>query len=255
MSWASRRRTVYAGGVVLFFAVVVGVPLAFFLYQAPTCFDGKQNQGETGIDLGGPCQALNSEELQPEVVMWARAFKVRSGEYAAIAYIQNPNRNAAAVKVPYHFSFYDSSNVIVAERSGVVTIMPGGITPVYEGQLMTGNRNISRTFFEFTDSVHWLRAGNPTAALMTGDVKTNITTTAASVSANIRNTDITKRDNVTVIAVAFDNLGNAFAASRTFIESLAGDESRRIVFTWPEGFPEPPVRTDIIPVMMPELEE
>lgn len=254
MSWASRRRTVYASGVILFFAVVVGVPLALYLYRAPTCFDGKQNQGETAIDLGGPCQALDSERVASETVLWSRAFPVRPGEYAAVAYIQNPNRDAAALLVPYRFSLYDSANVLVAEREGVVTIMPGGITPVYEGKITTGNRVVARTFFELTGSVNWVRAGNPAAALLTSNTKVTADSATPTIAVDVRNTDVSARKQVAIVAVVFDSLGNAFAASRTLIPELAGDEEKHIVFTWPDSFAANPVRTDIIPVMVPELQ-
>src|SRR3989338_3474016 len=49
MSWASKRRTAYGGGVFLFFTAIIGIPLAIWIYEPPACFDGKQNQGETAV--------------------------------------------------------------------------------------------------------------------------------------------------------------------------------------------------------------
>src|SRR5262245_56248218 len=128
MSWAMRRRVLYVIGVVIFFAVLIGVPVAIALHKAPTCFDGVQNQGETSIDLGGPCTLLDPSAITPTAVMWARAFKLRDGMYDAVAYIQNPNSAAGVGSVKYHMALYDSENVLVAERFGDTPIMPGGIT-------------------------------------------------------------------------------------------------------------------------------
>src|SRR3989344_7429415 len=91
MSWASRRRTFYILGIVLFFMVTVGIPAAIFLYKPPTCFDGKQNQEETAVDKGGPCLLLDERTLVPHAVVWSRSFEVRDGTYSAVAYIENPN--------------------------------------------------------------------------------------------------------------------------------------------------------------------
>ncbi len=61
MSWASRRRTTYLTGVILFFVVIIGGPVAYLILSvAPTCTDGTQNGGETGIDIGGPCPLLDA---------------------------------------------------------------------------------------------------------------------------------------------------------------------------------------------------
>src|SRR3989344_828026 len=140
MSWASRRRTVYLLGIFLFFAVVLGIPTAIWLYEPPTCFDGTQNQGETALDKGGPCVLLDERTLSPSAILWSRAFSVRTGSYNALAYIENPNRDAGVRLVAYRFGLYDEKNVLVAERDGRTFVMPGGITPVFEGAIDTGNR-------------------------------------------------------------------------------------------------------------------
>src|SRR3989344_2514809 len=134
MSWASRRRTKYLTAVILFFIVVVGGPIAYTILSIePTCFDGKQNQGETVPDKSGPCSILDERYITPYAVMWARSFEVRSGSYTAVAYIGNPNPEAGVALAHYRFGLYDSQNILIAERVGATFIMPGGITPVLEG--------------------------------------------------------------------------------------------------------------------------
>src|SRR3989344_4168769 len=136
MSWASRRRTIYAIGVILFFLIVVGGPLLYsYLKTPPTCTDGRQNQGETSVDKGGPRPLLDTSSLSPSAILWTRSFYVRSGSYDAVAYIQNPNQEAGVRAVSYRF-------VLIAERTGAAFLMPGGITPVFEGAIDTGNRTL-----------------------------------------------------------------------------------------------------------------
>src|SRR4051812_12046883 len=116
MSWAMRRRILYAVGVFLFLCIVIGGPVAYhYLSEPATCSDGIQNQNETAPDRGGPCPLADENLLAPSSVMWTRAFKVRDGSYSATSYIQNPNDHAGVAQINYIFSLYDSQNVLVAE--------------------------------------------------------------------------------------------------------------------------------------------
>ena len=56
--------------VILAIILIVGLPAFLLLYKAPTCFDGKQNQGEGGIDCGGPCVKLCPSAFLPPEVIW-----------------------------------------------------------------------------------------------------------------------------------------------------------------------------------------
>src|ERR1043166_8328106 len=157
MSWAVRRRVLYILGLCLFFGIVIGLPVAYTLLTVlPTCVDGQQNQGETAPDMGGPCPRVNVYSLSPSSVLWTRAFKIRNGAFSATAYIENPNEGAGIASIPYIFSLYDEQNVLVAERRGTTYIMPGGITPVYEGDIDTGNRIAVHAFFRFITNGQWL---------------------------------------------------------------------------------------------------
>src|SRR3954467_14194633 len=116
MSWAMKRRVLYVLGVIIFLAILIGVPLAISLHKEPTCFDGVANQGETSPDHGGPCVLLDEASITPNAVILARSFRVRDGTYAAIAYIENPNSGAGVEKVKYRMALYDSENVLVTEN-------------------------------------------------------------------------------------------------------------------------------------------
>ena len=75
MSWAGRRRFIYLATVILFFVIVIGTPVVYLIISIkPTCFDGKQNQGETAPDKSGPCLVLDERYITPYAVMWARSF-------------------------------------------------------------------------------------------------------------------------------------------------------------------------------------
>ena len=246
-----KRRVLYVLGVVIFFAIVISVPLAIILHKAPTCFDGVMNQGETKIDRGGPCVLLDADQITPNAVLLARSFRVRDGTYAGIAYIENPNSTAGVASVKYRMALYDSENVLVAERFGTTPIMPGGITPVFEGGIDTGNRLAVHTIFEFLEQPVWQRMRNVAADVAITRDPVVDQTVMPRLNAKAENTSVADILNLTFVAVLFDPAGNAFAASQTALDRLNASEKKDIVFTWPSPFDTTVGRIDIFPIHTP----
>ena len=257
MSWAARRRFVYLSGVILFFVIVIGLPIAWKIATIPaTCHDGKQNQNETAIDRGGPCLLLDERYLQPHAVLWTRAFLVRDGSYSAVAYVQNPNPQAGVVSAHYKFSLYDSQNILVAERTGTTYIMPGGITPVFTSSIDTGNRIVARTYFAFTDSaLVWERMSNPASPISISGTEIINADTEPQVTASVRNASVADIQHVSFVAVVFDTAGNAINASATALARLNAEGQTQIGFTWPEAFTVLPSKVDVTAVLPPVEDE
>ena len=251
MSWAARRRAAYIIGILLFFGVVIGVPLAFSLYRSPSCTDGKQNQNETDIDKGGSCPLLDERYLSPESVLWSRSFLVRGGNYSAVAYVENPNKEAGVRSVSYRFGLYDSNNILVAERRGTTFIMPDGITPVFEGAIDTGNRAVARTYFEFTGPLVRERMMNAAGVLSINNKAVSSADSAPRLSATVTNTSVAAVVNPSFVAVISDAAGNAFAASATTLARLSPGARGQLIFTWPDRFTSAVGRVDIIALMPP----
>lgn len=252
MSWATRRRILYAVGVLVFFGVVFGIPIAYKLFTVPpTCGDGIQNQGETTIDRGGPCSLLDTGSLTPTAVLWTRSFKVRDGSYSAVSYIENPNAGAGATSTPYRFRLYDANNVLVADREGVTFIMPAGITPIFEGGIDTGARTVTRAYLDFISPPVWKQMKNTASVIVVGEKKLEQPDTAPRITATAQNTSVAPVFDISFVAVVFDAAGNAFAASSTHIPRLGAGEAAQLVFTWPDTFAAAAARIDITPLVEP----
>lgn len=253
MSWASRRKFQYATGVIIFFLVVIGGPIAYkILSKPPTCSDGIQNQGETSIDKGGPCPILDERTLVPASVVWARSFRIRDGSYNAAAMLQNPNGQAGVRSVGYHFGLYDADNVLIAERTGTTFVMPGGVTPVFEGNIDTGNRVVAHTYFDFTEAPVWERLADTSSIIALSNIEITDTGTLPRVTADAKNTSVGDVGALTFIAVIYDPAGNAFAASQTTLSGLSAGESQHIIFTWPAAFNVSVGRIQIVPLSPPQ---
>lgn len=253
MSWSSRRQALYITGVVLFFGTLIGVPLAMWWYEPATCFDRKLNGGETALDKGGPCVLLDERALIPHAVQWARSFPVRGGLWAAVAYIENPNESGGVRQVPYRFRLYDERNVLVAERQGATFIMPGAVTPIYEGGIETGNRSIGRTFFEFGSPLVWERMRSDAEAVIVTGKTISGERAEPRVEAFAENTSVADIRDARFVAVIFDPQGNAIAASHTVIPVFRPGTREEIVFTWPDPIEGPVGRVDVIPLAAPTL--
>ena len=254
MSWASQRRTTYLIGIFVFLALVFGVPIYSQFYKTASCSDGKQNQGETAPDKGGPCILLDERALAPASILWARSFSVRPGIYSAVAYIENPNENAgvrAEHAVQYRFGMYDSRNILVAERTGTTFVMPGGITPVFETNIDAGNRTIAHTYFEFTEPLIWERLNDGAKAITINNREVLTPDSQPRVTATAENTSVTSVSNIAFVVVVFDPGGTARSVSETTSPRLSPGEKQQITFTWPEPFRVKVGRVDIITVLSP----
>jgi len=263
MSWASRRRTIYLTGVVLFFTVVIGGPLAYLLLRIPpTCHDGLLNHGETAPDRGGPCLLLDEARLSPSAIVWARTFRVRQPDvstsspsgamYSAVAYVENPNAAAGVLEAPYRFLIYDSENVLVAEREGVAFVSPGGITPFFAGGIDTGNRAALRAIFTFTAPLTWVKASRTTDGLTVSNIRTINLNEAPRIQATVANASPAPILDTDFVAVIFDRGDNAFAVSATKLDRIESGGSAEIVFSWPDPFGSPIGKIEILPVRHPE---
>lgn len=245
----------FLSGIFLFFGILLGIPVAMYIYEPARCDDGVQNGGETMVDKGGPCRLLDERALSPHAIVWTRALPVRGGSYSVTAYVENPNLNAGVMTAPYRFKLYDDESVLVTQREGTAFIMPGATTPVFEGGIDTGNRFVSRAFFEFTAPLVWERmydVSKPLTVLSKNIVNAN---SAPRLQATVENTSVIDFREVQFVATVYDTVGNAFAGSSTLVPLLEDGERREIVFTWPEAFKYLPGRIDVLPLMRPSYRE
>jgi hypothetical protein len=247
MSWARRRQILYLSAVGGFLLLVFGVPTYFATRDEPTCFDGAQNADEQGVDCGGSCQLLCPFQAGQLTLQWTRAFPVGEGRYNLLAYVENPNVSAVSFAVPYRFQVFDDQNILLYEREGVMPVTRHGVVPFFEPGVMTGYRTLGRTFFEITGTPRWERAG----ALPRIDIQSEaeVPDDGARIEATVINEEVYPLENLKFVAAIFDINNNVMAASQTLIEYLPAGGQDRIVFTWPEPFPNPVGRIDITPLI------
>ena len=66
-----------------------------------------------------------------------------------LAYVENPNPTAEVVNTRYSFKLYNAENVLIGEKTGVVTIGPKSVRPIIETGIETFKQVPTRVSFEF----------------------------------------------------------------------------------------------------------
>jgi hypothetical protein len=251
MTWALRRQLFYIG-ILLALVLVLGfLVVSPYVNKLPTCTDGKQNGSETGIDCGGSCSKACTFQVDEISVLWARTFQVIPGRYNAVAYLENHNKSAAIYKINYRFRFADKDNLYIGKREGSTFIPPGGKFAIFEAGIGVGNSIPVYTSFEFTETPTWNNVSENILnqlKVLVSDIKLENQDTSPHLSATIKNDSLFIVPEVGVVAILYDEMGNAVSSSRTYLNQLASEESQNINFTWPEPITENVVAKEIIPM-------
>lgn len=226
--------------------LLLGIPAFFFLYEEPTCFDGKKNGNEAGVDCGGACEKVCPFQAADVIIHWDNAFQVRPSSWSAVAVVENPN-DAVAFNVPYSFKLLDEDGILISEVSGQTYIPAGRRFAIYESDISVGNREPVRDFFEFeTESAVWMRSEAPDPSIEVLETRLSETETGARLFATLGNPQVAPIENIEAVGILYDIDGNMIASSRTFIDEIEGQGERDVVFTWPEDFSGSVTRREVL---------
>jgi len=237
--WSIQRKRVIFSIVLLTLVVLIGMPVFFLFYRTPTCFDGKQNGDEAGIDCGGSCQLLCTAQSLPLILKGdPRVLELGSGIYEVVAIVENPNVTAEILRARYTLKlFEESSSTAVRSIESEVFVPNNGDFLVFEGPLDMGEERPVRATLEWhRDTFVWQKTTQVVKDIMTRNVALTREDSKPRIDAILVNNSLDKVSNVELIALVSGEDGNLIAASKTFVEDLAGGSSAPVVFNWPEPF-------------------
>ena len=258
MTWALQRQLLYIIILILIFSLLGFFFLSSVFSKPPTCEDGKQNGGESGVDCGGLCKRACLAQVDEISILWARSFKVVPGRYNAVAYVENHNPSEAVSKINYRFRFADENNVYIGKREGSTYIPPSGRFAIFEPGIDSGNSVPVYTTFEFTETPEWIRISPEKMRdirVTVSDINLTGEKESPALSAMIKNDSLFFLKDVDVVAILYGKDKNVVSASRTYLELLRPEESKDIHFTWPEPLPAEVVTKEIIPIYNIDLAE
>ena len=246
MSWSSRRKSFFGYGFTLIVILAVGIPLFKIFYVAPTCFDGKQNQNENGIDCGGKCARVCASAFLSPNIRWSQVDEVGNGTYNLGAYIENPNLDGAATNVEYIFKIYDKDAQLIGERTGVTYLPAHKNTLVFESGIQVGKRVPGPVTFEFTKPIQWEKTAFQNDGIIVSEKRFINEKEGALLTAVVKNTTLDSYGPFNVYAILYDAEENQVGFSRTKIDGLFRGASAGIQFTWPTEKADV-LTTEIIP--------
>ncbi len=244
--WAMRRKFIYLSGIAAFFLFVSLLVYVGFFYQQPTCFDGRDNGDETGIDCGGSCERVCMVAVEPPVVRWARSFRVTEGVYNAVAYVENRNIGVGAKEIPYAFTLFDDRGETITTVTGTTTLPPGNVYAIFEDRINVGDRIPTKTTLAFDTNVPWTTMDRGKEQFYVQSKTITRADLRPRLDATIMNTSLDEAKDVEAIATIFDAKGNPLTASRTVVPVFPAEVEQQVTFTWPEPIAKT-VRSCVIP--------
>jgi hypothetical protein len=248
MSWAARRQLKYFSGFMLIVAMIVFAFIYPIIFKEATCQDGKQNGEETGVDCGGKCQVVCTEDTIAPAVVWSRAFKIIGNNYNLVAYIENRNKTAAAYEVDYEFRAYDVNNKFIGRKEGKTFIPPNQPFAVLETRFNSGKSELKTISFDFTSKITWVKKSPvlTTLPLRISNILMDNNEDTPTLKATINNDSVYDLPEFEVVAILYDQEGNAINASKTQKSGLNSNSNTPVVFTWPEALESIPVTQDVL---------
>ncbi|MDD2766139.1 MAG: hypothetical protein PHH40_00030 [Candidatus Moranbacteria bacterium] len=111
---------------IFLFSLLFTVVYFAFIKAPETCFDGKKNQNEQGIDCSGVCSVACKEiVIGTALQIKEQSFmKSRENTYDILAKVFNPNGEIGAVSFSYTASLLDATGIVLASRTGTANTLP-----------------------------------------------------------------------------------------------------------------------------------
>jgi len=223
---------IYCG---VFFVIVAVI---YFLYVKPTpsCFDNIQNQGEEGVDCGGPCAKIcTPTNIQPiSAVGNIMTFTTNPHRVTFLARVVDANSDFAARSFDYRFDLYDASGSVIQSFSGQSFIYANEVK-----YLVLPNEDVTSSVSSVTFAAmdpEWAKSsdlGVPPQFVFQNVGTGMVSSGTIGVSGTITNEDASAFDNVTVTAVFKDGAGTPVGASQTELDNVAANGTYNFSVIYP----------------------
>ncbi len=239
----------YGGTTTLIIVAILVILGLRLFYTTPTCFDGKMNGNEIGIDCGGSCTKLCQNAFMSPVVNWTRFEQVAPHLYNIAAYIVNPNIDGEAPNVPYHVQMYDNRGVLITEYDGTVTLPPHRNVLAFQGAVNIQERIPAKVLFEFTGAPNWKKQGDRLVSLLITNKQYSEDENGSSLIVTLKNSSVESLGRTAVYVVLYDKNSNALGFSKTIIDGIDAGATATAPFTWPVSRQGKVISIEVLPVV------
>jgi len=259
--WRQKRRAIFTIPIVLVILGVIFLIIYPYLNPAPTCFDGKLNGNEFGIDCGGSCQKVCNSKVLPLKVLTVRAIETETDLYDLVAMVQNDNqgREVNGSEFNIEFKVYDKAGALVQTLTATSSLPIGKTFPVII-------QNVPLKLSQSGNSVSQVIANTSFSTTTWMDVPTDFSHSFFTVQAqqfdqvknNISQLGITIKNltkaqfrQIPILVTLKNKEGNFIAVNSTILPSIAPNGTANVYFTWrtPLSIPDPQIT--VYPIVTP----
>jgi len=218
-------------GILVLIIAVIGFGI-YFLIKPPkaTCYDNIQNQGENGIDCGGPCgQCDKPQELS---VIYQNFILTTENNFDLVAKVENPNSGWAVESMVYTFNIYKGEDLLLS-KEGRIYILPQETKHIIEQKIFL-NETPDRVEIKFKD-ISWQKIKN------LEDLEIRIKNENREILPEsgfnrllgvVENKSDYDFDKIEIIGVLLSN-DKIVAVGKTEIRTVVRGESRYFEMNWP----------------------
>lgn len=223
MSLRFAKQIIYAAFFFIFWYLVIGAIYHLAVKPAPTCFDGIQNQGELGIDCGGPCAlTCTPSDIKPiEEVESVIKFDPDPAHFSLLAHIENPNYSYMARSFDYKFSLYDDGGNVVGYYSGKSFIYGSEVKYILLPNASLPKAPFSRVDFKI-ENPDWAPSNtfNGPPKLDAASINTEVANGILTIDGQIVSKDNIVMPKVIIIAIFRGKYGQDAGVSQTEVDNL-----------------------------------
>lgn len=216
---------------------LLGFLLHYLFTPSATCSDKKQNQGETGIDCGGPCAPCKAVAQTQDLVVTEKAFAIGGNNtYDAVARVENPNNGTGAAQFSYEFTLKDDAGAVIGTSDGTSFILPAEKKYIPSLGITTDPSKVPATVDIAITGVQWgqlpgidkpaLNIYNKRFDPLAGGV-------GGQAYGLLRNESIYDLNKISIVVVLRDQGGKIIGINTTEKNTIRSNEQQDFLLTWP----------------------
>jgi hypothetical protein len=215
----------------LIIAIIIGGIYLIIKPGLPSCSDGIQNQGEAGVDCGGPCPPCPWQLQEDLEIISSQAIPTQKNHVDLLAVVKNPNSDFGAKSFSYIFNLYDFQNNLIISREGNSYILPQETRYIIEQRVET-DVNISKVEFKI-NNVEWQELVDyQEPELLIRNPNFSQSEELSQLSATLENRSNYDFDKIDVWAVLFDKESNILGANKIELRTVLSEEKRYFEMKW-----------------------
>lgn len=213
----------------LIFVAILGGAYYFF-FSGDSCFDGKQNGQEEGIDCGGSsCVSCVLKNAKPLTISSVELFENNNKTVTVLGEVYNPNEKVGVKRLVYRVNLFDHSGKEVFSKTRETFVYPAKNRTLVEAGINLEAKNIDKVEIIFDEAVLQEERdfGDIPEKNITID-KIFLQTGAKEfvLSATLTNNNSFKIDKIIVKTVLLNKNWLKQNASLTFLESVEAFKSK-----------------------------